>query len=548
MSVQALPLRPYQALAKYEVQRAWGKGTRWPAVVLPTGAGKTVVFAHLAAEEHALHGTQALILVHTTELADQAVDKLHSVAPHLSVGVIKAERNEINADLLVGTVQTVRGRVEQLGHVGLIIIDECHHATAASYQTVLDGIPDANVVGFTATLARGDGAALGDVWQEVVYRRDIIDMIRGKHLLPVRGKRVRVPDLDFRDMKRTGGDYQAGDLGEALTASLAPELVAKAYAEHASDRAGVLFAPTVASAYLFAEALNGAGIVTETVHGALPAQERRQILRNLRAGTTQVVSNCMVLTEGFDEPRVSCAVICRPTTSAGLYTQMVGRVLRPYPGQAEALVLDVVGVSGRHRLATLVDLVGDPTLIRKAPEEESLADLLIDEDGFDIDEERDTGGRDLRYVDGEYEVVDVDLFARSHNAWLKTDGETWFLPCSGSTVRTKRQLYVFIAQVGPERYGVAVCDAIGHGKFAYRGIDLDAAMAWGEEVVREYGGEILTGRHARWRDDEPGERQRRMAASLGIRTELMTKGEIADAISQRKGTQVIDEIVKGWTR
>lgn len=547
MIAQALPLRPYQLMAKYNVQRAWGKGTKRPAVVLPTGAGKTVVFAHLAAEEHALHGTQTLILVHTTELVDQAVDKLHSVAPHLTVGVIKAERNEIHADVLVGTVQTVRGRVEQLGRVGLIVIDECHHATAASYQMVLDGIPDANVVGFTATLARGDGAALGDVWQEVVYRRDIIDMIKGKHLLPVRGKRVRVPDLDFRGMKRTGGDYQAGDLGEALTASLAPELVAKAYAEHASDRAGVLFAPTVASAYMFAEALNATNIVTETIHGGLPAQERRQILRNLRAGTTQVVSNCMVLTEGFDEPRVSCAVICRPTTSAGLYTQMVGRVLRPYPGQAEALVLDVVGVSGRHRLATLVDLVGDPTLIRKLPEEESLADLLIGEDGFDIeDEEREQCP--LRYVDGEYEVVDVDLFARSHNAWLKTDGETWFLPCSGSTVRTKRQLYVFIARVGPERYGVAVCDAIGHGKFAYRGIDLDAAMAWGEEVVREYGGDVLTGRRARWRGDEPGERQLRMAASFGIDTQFMTKGEIADAISQRKGTQVIDEIVKGWTR
>jgi len=546
---ELLPLRDYQRDAITAIERAWAAGVRRPAVVLPTGAGKTVVFSHLIAGRRAREGGRALVLAHRDELIEQAVDKLRAVAPHLHIGVVKGTRNEVEADVVVATVQTLASATRRAAvrDVDMIVIDEAHHATAATYRAILDhyGAP---AVGVTATMARTDGAALGEIWDKIVYRRDILDMIEAKHLLPARGKRIKVPDLDLDALKRNHGDYQDGELGDALSASLAPGLVAKAYVEHASDHSGVLFAPTVASAYVFADALNEAGIITETVHGALPVAERRAILKRLRTGDTQVVSNCMVLTEGFDEPRISCGVICRPTTSAGLYTQMVGRVLRPYPGQTMALVLDVVGVSSRHRLASLVNLVGDPTKRAKDPDLENLADMLLTSDGLEFDYEEEapsSGSRALSYVEGDtIEARWVDLFARSHSAWLRTESGIAFLP----TGRSNRTVAIVPAG-GGGRYNVAVLAAGGAGTFRYRHLQLDTAMAWGEEVAEELGASAIINRKGTWRNksQSPSEGQLAKARALGIKLAgFESKAEVADAISTKLASKLVDPIVRGW--
>jgi superfamily II DNA or RNA helicase len=558
MSQQLLPLRDYQRETLTALERAWSEGTRRPAVVLPTGAGKTVVFAHLIARKHE-QGVRTLVIVHTNELIEQAVAKLHDVAPHMTIGVVKAERDEhADADAIVATVQTLRveRRRAAIRNVGLVVVDECHHGTAKSYRDVLEHFgcfrDGALAVGFTATLARGDGAALADIWQKVAYRRDILDMIHDGYLLPARGKRVRVPDLDLGKVRQSHGDYQADEMGDALTESLAPELVAKAYVEHASDRSGILFAPTVDSAQVFAETLNTAGISSETVYGALPREDRALILKRFRSRDIQVVCNCMVLTEGFDEPRASCCVIARPTTSATLYTQMVGRVLRPYPGQTGALVLDVVGVTGRHKLASLVDLLGDPSKRLRDVDEKTLADLLLTADGFEFDpkqiETTSLGRTETEYVHGEtIEVDEVDLFARSHAAWLKTTGGVWMLPAG--------QAHVFLAPAGGGgRWNVAVYGAHEGARvaeFRYRRINLDAAMSWGEEVVRELGGRALVNRKGNWRkpNTPPSEAQKIKANRLGIKfPEDISKGDLSDMITVKIASGQIDPIVKGWTR
>lgn len=552
MTAGILPLRPYQAQAIKEIRRAWDRGVRRPAVVLPTGAGKTVIFSHLGAQMHAERGVRSLVLVHTTELVEQAVRKFRNVAPHLNVGVVKAERDEhADADIIVATVQTLRvaRRREVLRNIGVIVVDECHHASAASYRAVMEHFgcfgDGALAAGFTATLARGDGAALGEIWQKVVYRKDITDMIGAGHLLPIRGKRIKVPDLDFSKARMSRGDYRAEDLGDALTDSLAPGLVAAAYREHAADRSGILFAPTVDSAYVFRDAFRDAGISCETVHGALPREERALILKRLDAGDVQVVSNCMVLTEGFDSPRCSCAVICRPTTSSPLYTQMVGRVLRPYPGQAGALLLDVVGVTGKHRLASLVDLVGDPTKILHKDAPESLADLLLTADGCELEDAGHGGGGTpitFQEADG-YEAVDVDLFAKSHSAWLRTAGGTWFLP-AGKAV-------VFLAPAGGAgTWNVAIAGP-AQREMRYRRISLDAAMAWGEEVAVEVtGNRALFNRKAQWRraSQEPTAPQVSMARRLRIDPAGRSKAELSDLISTVLASRELDPLVARWTR
>jgi superfamily II DNA or RNA helicase len=554
-----LSLRDYQRGALDAVADKWSTGVQRPAVVLPTGAGKTVVFAHGAAEFIAANpGRRVVILVHTDELVGQAVRKLRDVAPHLKVGIVKATRNEIYAEVIVASVQSLRSerRRKAIRNVGLVIVDECHHAVAATYLNALESFgcfdpsSGAHALGVTATLARGDNRKLSKVWQEVAYRKDILFMIKRGFLLDVRGKRVEVPDLDLKGVKQSGGDYQRGDLGDALEGSLAPETVAKAYAEHSSDRTGILFAPTVSSAYAFRDALCEAGITSETVHGGLAIGERQQILKRLEHGDIQCVTNCMVLTEGFDSPVVSTVVVARPTRSAPLYQQMVGRALRPYPGQAVALVLDVSGASRAHTLASLVDLSDEDLRIN---EDQSLLEAALEEE----EQTEPAPEREELVFRGPVEVKDFDPLARaSKRVWLTTAGGTRFISAGD-------QAYVFLIDSAetPGTYDVAWCtkdryDRRG-GITEHVGIDLGYALPWAEEEAVERGGmetETYSRKDRAWRKTAVTDNQKNMMRRLGIAPapsedpftnewEGMTAGDASMAIDTAIASARIDPIV-----
>jgi superfamily II DNA or RNA helicase len=566
-----LKLRDYQSATIRALHTRWDAGDRRVAAVLPTGAGKTVVFSHLVADFVARNpGKRVLILAHTDELVSQAVKKLRDVAPHLRVGVVKASRNDVRAQVIVASVQSLRSekRRRQIRNVGLVIVDECHHAVATTYRKILEhygcfldqdpvagrlGIDPTLVAGFTATLARGDKLSLADVWQSVAYRKDIAFMIRAGYLLDLTGRRVEVDDLDLKNVKRSGGDYQAASLGEAMTASLAPEIVARAYLEHASDRSGVLFAPTVSAAQAFAGALDDLGVKTEVVHGGMPVTERRAIIARFEAGVTQVISNCMVLTEGFDSPRASCVVIARPTRSAPLYQQMVGRALRPYPGQTQALVLDVVGASQVHGLASLIDLSEKP--IKLAPDQ-SFLDAV---DELEEAESEEPGARPKLVHSGPVKVVEFDPLARdSKRVWMATHGGHYFL----SAGTGKGAVYVFLIPASgdaePGTWDVAWCtkdpyDAVD-GKRGdvteHRGVNLDAAFAWGEDLALELSSRSLfavntLSKAVQWRKELPSQSQRDYARRLRIQdqiTEGMSKGDVARLIDVEVGSRRIDPI------
>lgn len=550
-----LKLRDYQEAAIDALMRGWKDGDRRLATVLPTGAGKTVVFSHLSnGYITANAGKRVLILAHTDELVRQAAKKLKDVAPHLKVGIVKAERNDVRAHVIVASVQSLRSarRRSLIKNVGLVIVDECHHAAAKTYRDILEHYgcfeesSGAVTAGFTATLMRGDKASLADIWERVAYKKDISFMIRRGYLVEPRGKRIEVDDLDLSKVKKSGGDYQAGDLGEALEASLAPETVAKAYVEHASNRSGILFAPTVESAYVFAEELNAAGIATETVHGALPMGERRAILGRLESGETQVIANCMVLTEGFDSPRVSCVVVARPTKSAPLYQQMVGRGLRPDPtrpreGQ-DCLILDVVGASTQHGLASLIDL---------SPKRIELRDgqgLIEAEDELQEKEER-FGSFEIIH-DGPVKVVDFDPLASSTRVWMRTDNGVYFL----SAGTGYGAVYVFVMPAVPGTYDVAWCTKNPYemcgGKRGdvteHRGLSLKLAFAWGEDLAVELGGEdaaMTLDKRSSWRRTRPSDKQLTRARQLGIDIpDGATKGDVSTLIDTRMASQRIDPI------
>lgn len=264
--------RPYQRDAIEAITRGWQGPTNRLAAVLPTGAGKTVIFANLISETLPRLPGRALVIAHREELIVQAAEKIRTVCPDLRVGIVKAERDEHqDVDVIVASVQTlaVQRRRAALRNIGMVIVDECHHAAAPSYMEVLDhfgawrGVP---VVGFTATLTRMDGG-LSEVWQDVVITVDILDMISDGFLCDVRGKRVQVEGLNLDEVKTRNGDLVEGQLGQALDDSGALDVIAQAYTEHAADRPGVVFTPTVATAQSMADALAARGVVAAPVWG-----------------------------------------------------------------------------------------------------------------------------------------------------------------------------------------------------------------------------------------------------------------------------------------
>lgn len=554
--MSALPLRPYQRQTVDDVWRAWAGGLRRPAVVLATGLGKTVIFAHMIAEWIARNpGRKALVLAHRIELVEQAADKIRSVAPDLRVGVVKAQRNETGAQVIVASVQTLRSlnRRRMIRGVGLVVVDECHHAAAESYLQVLghfgcltgaaklsaypawDGA-DAVALGVTATMARGDGLALGDVWESVVSQWDTAFGVREGHLVRPRGLRVRVEDLDMRGVRKRGGDYAVEGLGAALEASMAPERIAEAVREHAPAERAVIFMPTVSSAYVVDEAIAGAGFTHGVVHGEMAPSDRAKILDGHRAGDIQIVSNCMVLTEGWDCPPTSVAVIGRKTLSAPLYIQMVGRVLRPFPGKLSALVLDVVGASERHGLAAPVDLFGQEDLV--------VENDTVDDDLTDVEPDlTDALGvrRDEIYVDGTLSVEEVDLFHSSTSAWLRTRDGWFFLPAGD------RYIALIPHPVNHSHFDVVAMHRynMGESRWVKRDVsDLGYAMAWAEGDVSAM--EHLTAHKSRrWRASRPTEKQVNLALREGLTVPSdALSGEVSNMIAVAQASSRIDWIMR----
>lgn len=545
-----LGLRSYQRQAVDAVTAAWGRGMMRPAGVAATGTGKTVVFSHLIDEWRVRNpGRRALVLAHRTELIDQAAGKLHSVAPDMHIGVVKGTRNQTMAQVIVASVQTLGGasdsaerRRRMLRDVGLVVVDEAHHGVAATYRRILEHYgcfaDGAVALGVTATMSRGDKLALGDVWQDVVFAYDTGQAMRDGYLVRPIGVRVRVDNLDLRKVRRTAGDYADSALGEAIEQSLAPEAIAKAYAEHARDRLGILFAPTVHSAQVIGEALRDAGFRVGHVNGAMPAAERARVLDDLREGRVQIVTNCAVLTEGTDLPMVSCVVIARPTTSSGLYIQMVGRCLRLHPGKRDALVLDVVGATRAHALAARIELFGEDvaeSIESDDIEGEDVTDEILASD--DLGEPAGPGfPGEGDFADGPLVSEVVDLFSGSTSAWLRTYAGVWFLPAG-------ERLVAILPAPRTGAYDVISMHRYhrGTGRWIVRDVDdLAYAMAWAEGDVSP-GEKTTAARERPWRAKRPSAAQLYAARRHGLAlSDDMLSGEVSNLITVAEASVRID--------
>ena len=374
----AQTLRLYQQTARENIHSEWENGHLRTLLVLPTGTGKTIVFASVAADQ-VRAGDRVLILAHRGELLEQAADKLQRSTGLVSA-VEKAESTCLNSwyRVVVGSVQTLQraSRLERFpqDYFGTIIIDEAHHAITDGYLRILEHFPAAKVLGVTATPDRGDMRNLGEVFDSLAFEYKLTDAIREGYLCKIMAQTIPLK-LDISDVGFSSGDYSLGQLGTALDPYL--DQIAAEMAQRCADRKTVVFLPLIKTSQKFRDLLNAHGFRAAEVNGQ--SADRRKVLDDFAAGKYNVLCNSMLLTEGWDCPSVDCVVVLRPTKVRSLYSQMVGRGTRLNEGKKDLLLLDFLWMTDRNELCRPADLVCEDRAVAKQMTE-NLAESGVPQD------------------------------------------------------------------------------------------------------------------------------------------------------------------------
>ena len=388
-----MELRPYQKEAKEAIFEQWDSGVLKTLLVLPTGCGKTVVFAKVT-EECVRKGDRVLILAHRGELLDQAADKLMKTTG-LGCALEKAESSCQGSwfRVVVGSVQTLM-REKRLGsfpadYFNTIIIDEAHHCISDSYQRVLQHFPEAQVLGVTATPDRGDMRNLGVYFESLAYEYTLPKAIKEGYLSPI--KALTIPlKIDMSNVSVQAGDFKASEIGTALDPYL--EGIAQEMQKYCMDKKTVVFLPLVKTSQKFRDLLNAYGFQATEVNG--DSQDRAEVLKDFDAGKYNVLCNSMLLTEGWDCPSVDCIVVLRPTKVRSLYCQMVGRGTRlsPETGKDHLLLLDFLWHTERHELCHPASLICENEEVAQ-----KMTENLEQETGIvvDIEEAEKTASEDV---------------------------------------------------------------------------------------------------------------------------------------------------------
>ena len=371
----AMSLRPYQAEAKQAVFDEWENGNSKTLLVLPTGCGKTIVFAKIT-EDCVKNGDRVLILAHRGELLDQAADKIYK-ACGLMCATEKADQSCVGSwyRIVVGSVQTLmrEKRLAQFSsdYFNKIIIDEAHHCLSDSYQRVLSYFSGADVLGVTATPDRGDMRNLGQFFDSLAYEYTLPQAIREGYLTPI--KALTIPlQLDLSGVSMQNGDFRASDIDTALDPYLYQ--IADEMLNYCADRKTVVFLPLVKTSQKFCEILNQKGFRAAEVNGN--STDRSQILEDFDKDKYNVLCNSMLLTEGWDCPSVDCVIVLRPTKVRSLYSQMVGRGTRLSTGKSELLLLDFLWHTERHELCRPACLICENAEVAQKMTENIAARML----------------------------------------------------------------------------------------------------------------------------------------------------------------------------
>lgn len=357
-----MQLRPYQQEALEAVREAYRKKHARVLVVMPTGTGKTVLFAEIAR----LAKGPVLVLAHRQELVQQACDKIAAWCDDV-VAVEMGDRREFTRPngtrpkIAVASIQTLQRRLKSIPRDAfrIIVIDEAHHSTADTFREVIEHFY-AYVLGVTATPERSDGKRLGELYSEVAFDYDLLTATEDGWLAPIRSFLVKTK-ADFSGIRKIAGELAIKGVEEVLTQDLHLVEMAHPILRERGTRPAIVFAASVAHSKALARVMNdlsGDADCAVSLDGTHKLEERAAQVARFRRGEVKVLVNCSLFTEGFDVPEIALVAIARPVLSRSFYAQMVGRGTRIAPGKKDLLVLDFIPANCRHSLVQAVDIFG----------------------------------------------------------------------------------------------------------------------------------------------------------------------------------------------
>lgn len=510
--------REYQLEALESISAHLNAGITRQLISLATGLGKTIIFSALAKKMN----RRTLVVAHRDELIRQAKEKLLLIWPEAekNIGIVKGNIHEPDKPIVIASIQSAsRGkRLIDLQQAGfdLCIIDEAHHSAAPTYEKLIRELgfmsndPTKTLLGVTATPKRGDGVRLSSIFQEIVFSRSIAWGIRNAYLSPLIGRRISTR-VSLRGVHTQAGDFVAAQLSRAINVPGRNKLVVESYQQYGSDRKKTLaFCADVQHAKDLAAMFKAAGIPSAVLHGKMDIEERCSALQAFEAGEIRVLTNCGVLTEGFDSPQVDSILLCRPTQSPGLYVQCVGRGTKVSPGKSYCLVIDFVDAS-RHSLCnfqnSLEGVVASPPEERERRPKNPFAPQPI------------------KAFDGSFEtsnVQEIDFFGRSQFAWIQV-GDAWHLPISHNRD-------IWVRRTSANGYRTVLHDSGVAHPLSDRELPLDYSIGLAEDWVRSQTTSALARKDARWRSDPPSEKQLAVLEKLGIHDTTLTKGDASDLL------------------
>jgi DNA repair protein RadD len=341
-----MELRPYQSTALDKIKSAFLRGNHRVMVCSPTGSGKGVMLSAII-NSAARKGTKVLFLVHRTEILFQVSDYMDSY--DICHGLIKSgEVYDPRHKVDLASVQTMIRRIKHkdFGHYDMIVVDEAHHSTAATYIEIIEKYAPKLLIGFTATPCRKSGMGLGALYNELIIVETMANLVDQGYLVPVRYFAPFEPDL--KGVKITGGDYNEKQLSMTMMQGAITANIVDKWKQLGEDRQTVCFTTTVAHSIAVCEKFRAEGIDAEHVDGATDPEERKDILKRYSRGEFKILCNCAVFTEGVDIPSISCVIMARPTKSIVMYLQCVGRGMRLADGKTDMILLDMAGVYWEH--------------------------------------------------------------------------------------------------------------------------------------------------------------------------------------------------------
>lgn len=540
----ALRLRPYQVEAVEAVERWTHTGGAPVVVELPTGGGKTVVFATLVRRRAQRDRRRALVLAHREELLQQAAKKCRLVWPDARVGFLRGRQNETeDVDIIVASIETVSRpkRLERLdpASIGTVVVDESHHAGSPSYQRVLrhlrvlgPGMDGSKLaVGFTATPTLEMRQRFG----RVIYRRGLLEMIRAKYLVPLIGVRLET-EVELDAVREVAGEYDEEDLSRVINVANRNELIVRGWHHYAPGKPTIVFASTVQHAVDLAAAFRAAGVAAEPIVGVTKRTEREHLLETFEAGTgPKVLTTCTVLTEGVDLTNVECVIMARPMLSRVLYRQAVGRGTRTHPGKAACIILDVSDVSTRHRLADLSWVLEQEEL--EAKREARGAGLEEPDVAL---EETPRERSKVVAVGIDLQGSEVDLF-REAEAIARAGAFRWQVgPASRLMLDMGEHGMVIIVPVSQEE-GTYRAYHRGQRADSSESISPVAELSWVQGAAEDYvrahmprQAISLVEKDARWRTAAPTMKQLELLERYGLRSMVsgLTRGECSDLLHE----------------